>query len=228
MVWTIAHRGASKRKLENSPAAFKEAIRMGADFFELDVRATKDKKIIVMHDETLERISNGKGRIKDLTLKEIKIFSLKNKEKIPTLEEVLKLIKKPGIKTKIIVEIKEEGMENELVKIVKKNLSKVILISNISKAVQRCKNLLPKVKTGTLIFERGLSIEQMINKALENKSEIVLPRYNEIKKILKILIREAHKNKLKVITWTVDKKRDIKKLKKSGIDGIASNYPERI
>ena len=96
-VW--AHRGASYYTPENTLAAFEKAIKMGADGIELDVQMTKDGELVVVHDETINRTSNGKGYVKDYTLEQLKKYDFSNKhitykgEKIPTLQEVYELIK---------------------------------------------------------------------------------------------------------------------------------------
>ena len=96
-VW--AHRGASGYAPENTLDAFRKAVEMGADGIELDVQMTKDGELVVIHDETIDRVSNGKGWVKDYTYEELKKFNFNKthleytKEEIPTLEQVYRLIK---------------------------------------------------------------------------------------------------------------------------------------
>lgn len=89
----IAHRGAFVEAPENTLKSFKLAMEMGADMIELDVRLTKDRKVVVIHDDTIDRTSNGSGAVRDYTLDELKQFDFGEGEKIPTLEEVFELIK---------------------------------------------------------------------------------------------------------------------------------------
>ena len=97
----FAHRGASAYAPENTLEAFRLAMEQGADGIELDVQLTKDGELVVIHDETIDRVSNGKGAVRDYTLEELKSFSVSNHfeqypdVKIPTLREVLELVK-PG------------------------------------------------------------------------------------------------------------------------------------
>jgi len=93
MVLKIAHRGASNYAPENTIEAFKKAIRLGVDVVEFDVHRTKDNKIIVMHDNKVEKTTNGVGLIKNLSFKEIRKFHEPNGELIPTLQEVLDILK---------------------------------------------------------------------------------------------------------------------------------------
>ncbi|MCG1037419.1 glycerophosphodiester phosphodiesterase [Polaribacter sargassicola] len=96
-----AHRGANKTHPENTITAFKEAIRLGVQMIEFDVQLTKDKKLVIMHDDTVDRTTNGSGKVSELTLNEIKELdagSWKSKkftdEKVPTLKEVLQIMPK--------------------------------------------------------------------------------------------------------------------------------------
>lgn len=157
----LAHRGASKIAPENTEAAFQKAMQMGADGVELDVQLTKDKKLVVIHDERVDRTTNGIGYVKDLTLKEIKkldagsYFSPKFAgEKILTLEEALELTRNSkliNIEIKNII-IKYKNIEREVVSIIKKmNLeSKVICSSFNHYSIAMIKQLSPEIKTGLL------------------------------------------------------------------------------
>ena len=110
MTKIYAHRGASGYAPENTLEAFYIAMQQGADGIELDVQLTKDGEVVVIHDETINRVSNGKGKVMDYTLAELKQFSFHNhmdmykNVRIPTLQEVLDLVK-PG-KMEVNIELK--------------------------------------------------------------------------------------------------------------------------
>jgi len=89
----IGHRGACYYKPENTIASFKKALQLRCKYIECDVHLTRDKKVLIIHDKTLERTTNGKGLIKNFTLKELKKLNAGNKEKIPTLQELINLRK---------------------------------------------------------------------------------------------------------------------------------------
>lgn len=134
-IW--AHRGASGNMPENTLEAFQKAIDLKADGVELDIQLTKDGEIVVCHDETIDRTSNGSGNIKDYTLAELKKFNFNKTHpeiahaSIPTMKEVFELIKPSnliinielktgqydynGIEEKILALTKEEGMENRVI-----------------------------------------------------------------------------------------------------------------
>lgn len=129
MTKVIAHRGSKGTHPENTLAAFKEAIRVGSDGIELDVQLSKDGQLIIIHDETLDRTTNGHGAVGALTLAELKQLDAgswftKNPifQEIPTLEEVLMLLKEENFSGLLNIEIKTdqvhyEGIESKLVQL---------------------------------------------------------------------------------------------------------------
>ena len=92
-IWVAAHRGWSKKYPENTLLSFKEAIGLGVDQLELDVRVTKDNELVVIHDATVDRTTNGTGKVCEMTLAELKELDAGNGEKIPTLRELMELVK---------------------------------------------------------------------------------------------------------------------------------------
>jgi len=93
----IAHRGGPAYAPENTLAAFRHAIAVGADWIEMDIQMTKDGALIVMHDETVDRTTNGTGRVRDLTLEQIRALDAGRGEQVPTFEEVIALAKEAGV-----------------------------------------------------------------------------------------------------------------------------------
>ena len=157
----IAHRGASGLAPENTMAAFKKAYDTGVSMIELDVQKTKDGHLVIMHDDTVDRTTNGKGKIEDLTLEEIKkldagswFSSEYTGEKIPTLGEVLEWAKD---KIKVDIEVKDykqyRSMESELNSIIEENnAGKNVMVTSFSKDVlKRIKENNPELKTGLLV-----------------------------------------------------------------------------
>lgn len=239
----IAHRGASAYAPENTLAAVKKAISMGADMVEIDVQLTKDKQIVLMHDLTVDRTTNGKGRVKDLTFSEIRKldagswFSDEFKgEKIPTLEEVIETIngkckllievkrvktKKPEIEAKIIQLIDKynahgwcivQSFETEVVK----NIQSIDNSIECHKLVTMNIPVLPlhvdsRIKTGTIYKYKTV---QGIN-----------PYY---KMLNKRKVDKIHGRGQKIFTWTVNEIEDMKQMVELGVDGIITNYPDRL
>ena len=132
----IGHRGARAYAPENTIASFKKALEIGVDAVELDVRKTKDKQLVVIHDADVKRTTDGEGLVCELTLKEIKGFSAEGGEKIPTLEEALDFLDK---KVKVFVELKEEGTEEQVLRVVHdRGLEKnVVIVSFLEDALRK-------------------------------------------------------------------------------------------
>jgi len=225
MVLKIAHRGASNYAPENTIEAFKKAIRLGVDVVEFDVHRTKDNKIIVMHDNKVEKTTNGVGLIKNLSFKEIRKFHEPNGELIPTLQEVLDILKNKCI---CKIDIKDNLMEEKIARIIKKNHleNSVIITSKIFSTLKKIKQNLPKIKIERGGFKEKIPVEKIIKKAKSVKADIIGPHYSII---TKKLIEEAHKNGIEIHAWvTVDNKKTIEKMKKLGVDGITSDWPDKI
>lgn len=236
----IGHRGAKGYKPENTLSSFKHAIKLGADMIELDIQLTKDNIPIVIHDPTINRTTNGKGKIKKYTLKELKKFNIKykgkiTKEKIPTLEEILKL------KTKFNIEIKNKNAAEKVAEIITqlKLENKTIISSSFSKPLKEIKSLYPKIKTAWICYSehsklktgiiitllKSLPNKIIINKVKKIKADYLHPH---IKLCTKKFISDMAKANLKINVWTVNNKRTIKKLKKLNINGIMSDYPDKL
>ncbi|MEM1577399.1 MAG: glycerophosphodiester phosphodiesterase [Candidatus Pacearchaeota archaeon] len=209
----VAHRGASAYELENTLEAFKKAIDLGAKFIECDVRKSKDNELVVIHDSSLQRLWRRAEYVNELNADELKNF------KIPKLSEVIDLIKKYK-DVKLLIEIKEEGIEEKLIDLLKKKhfLRKAIIVSFFEKSLEKIKQI-SNVKTGFIFSVRLDAIEV----ALKLKPNFIIPRYDAI---TKELIKIAHKNKMKVIAWTINDKNTALKLIKIGVDGIATDKPD--
>ncbi|MEM4647965.1 MAG: glycerophosphodiester phosphodiesterase [Candidatus Pacearchaeota archaeon] len=209
----VAHRGASAYELENTLEAFKKAIDLGAKFIECDVRKSKDNELVVIHDSSLQRLWRRAEYVNELNADELKNF------KIPKLSEVIDLIKKYK-DVKLLIEIKEEGIEEKLIDLLKKKhfLRKAIIVSFFEKSLEKIKQI-SNVKTGFIFSVRLDAIEV----ALKLKPNFIIPRYDTI---TKELIKIAHKNKMKVIAWTINDKNTALKLIKIGVDGIATDKPD--
>ena len=112
----IGHRGARALEPENTLRSFRKAVELGVDAVELDVRQTKDGQLIVIHDDRVDRTTDGSGLVGNLTLEEIKVFTAEKSEKIPTLGEALDFLKG---KVKVLIELKEEDLEEKALDLIK-------------------------------------------------------------------------------------------------------------
>lgn len=116
----VAHRGLAPGYPENTLAAYRQAIKLGAEVLEIDLRGTKDGEVVIVHDDTLERTTNGKGKVTDYTLAELKKLDAGQGERIPTYEETLKVVAGTGVK--LLLDIKESPVldKKKVVKLTEK------------------------------------------------------------------------------------------------------------
>ena len=220
MVLNIGHRGAKGYALENTLSSFAKALKLGCDMVEFDLRFTKDKEIVVFHDRSLKRMCGVKKKLKDLTLKEVKKLKVKDKERVPTFSEVLDFL---GKKVLLDIEIKEKGMEELVVEELKKRklLKNVIVSSFNSRILAKVKFIEPRVETYYLFKRKPMRLKRIMDKC--NIDGIDVPYLNFSKRLLKW----ARKYNYKVLVWTVNSSKRIKKYKEWKVDGIITDFPDR-
>ncbi|MDB3084832.1 glycerophosphodiester phosphodiesterase [Clostridioides difficile] len=226
-----AHRGFSGKYPENTILAFKKCLDMDIYGIELDVHKTKDGKIVVIHDEKVDRTFNGHGFVKDLTLKKLKTLNSSfegyqnNKEcKIPTLEEVLILISPTDLILNIELKTDKVNYPNiekdVLGLILKYNMKNRVLISSFNgNSLKNFHKLDPSVKTALLCY---LPINNVVNfaKFLGNSylhAPLIL--------VNESLVELCHTNLLGINVYTVNEEDDMLYCLKLNVDGIFTNYP---
>ena len=232
MALVIAHRGASGYAPENTMPAFEKALEMGAEGIELDVHLTKDGEIVVIHDHTIDRTSNGTGMVGQFTLEEIKQLDFGswfdekfNGTTIPTLKEVLELLKGwegllnievksgpiiyPEIEQKLIALIKQYGFEQ-----------KVIFSSFNHYSLCDIKKIDPAMDIG-ILYMCGL-VEPWIYAEHINAQALHPLFYN----IIPELVEGCKKSGIKLNPYTIDDPKDMERIIKAEVDGIITNYPD--
>ncbi|MHA1752825.1 MAG: glycerophosphodiester phosphodiesterase [Candidatus Helarchaeota archaeon] len=221
----IAHRGASGYELENSYAAFEKAIKLKADMIETDIHETYDGYLILMHDGKIDRTTFGSGKIKKLTIQQIKNVKMKNNDPIPVLDDVLKKYNK---KIGFNLEIKSKNIETKISDIiVKYELIDSILISCFSyKTLKKLRLINPRLRLALLTFlpTNLLPFKSFLKHLKSIKIDAVNPFY---KFISKKYVKKLHENDIKIYPWTVNNKETILKLKNQvEVDGIITNFPD--
>ena len=228
----FAHRGASKYYPENTILAIKEGIKTKATGLEIDVHKSKDNKLVVIHDEDIERTFIGKGLVKDYTLQELKSFKCRNKNfednlecRIPTLEEVLELVKESNIILNIELktdEIHYDGIERDVIDLVNKyNLKNRIILSSFNhESIRICREIDSKIKTGLLYSK---PIEDVVNYAKSFGANAIHP---DIRLVSEGLIREAKKKKIEVNIYTVNSPILMRRLIAAEVSGVFTDYPD--
>lgn len=219
--WVVAHRGANKIAPENTLKSFKKAIELGADMIELDVRATKDREIVVIHDADISRTSNGRGLVRMYTLNELRKYDFGEGEVIPTLTEVLELARD---KILVNIELKEPDIVKEVVEIIKKAemIDQVIVSSFIHPALLVIKKLDPRIRTAILFGCYPVNLVGLASDALAN---FINPYFEAVDENM---VKVAHEAKLGVMPWTVDDENHMKRLIKLGVDAIITNDVEKL
>lgn len=235
-MWKIAHRGASALAPENTMAAFRLAAEMGADFIETDLRLTRDAKIIAMHDATVNRTTNGRGQVEKMSLTELRgldagawYLSSEGRsfagERVPTLDEMLQLAKEADVAFCFELKASQKwGLEFALVGALRKadELKRSLVISFDSDSLVTVRRAEQSVMTGFLTEKASLA---SVEKTVAIGARLFLPRADGVSPEL---IAAAHSKDLRVVTWTVNEIEEMGSLIAAGVDGIISNYPDRL
>jgi glycerophosphoryl diester phosphodiesterase len=232
----IAHRGASGYAPENTMAAFRLAAKIGAQFIETDLQLTRDARIIAMHDPTVNRTTNGRGHVDKMSLTELRgldagawFLSPEGKsfagERVPTLDEMLQFAKEADVA--FCFELKPSkmwGMEFALVSALRKaeELKRSLVISFDAESLITVRRAEQSVMTGFLDEKASMA---SIEKAMEIAARQVMPRADSV---TPEFVVAAHREGLQVVTWTVNEIEEMHKLIEVGVDGIITNYPDRL
>lgn len=224
-MFIIGHRGACGYKPENTLASIKKALEIGVDAVEIDVRKTADDAIVLMHDYTIDRSTNGSGRVAELTLSELEKYNAGNSQKIPTLQEAIDLVDQQAI---IDIDIKEKEVVPYIYNIIKKYIEKgwktedFIISSFDLVALRDLYKVLSDIKHMAIISN---ATEDWLHILEEVPISMIAVAHNTL---YKDFVNLAHENELDVIPYTVNKFEDIKRMIDICVDGIISDYPDRI
>ncbi|MDH7482882.1 MAG: glycerophosphodiester phosphodiesterase family protein [Armatimonadota bacterium] len=229
-VLTIAHRGFSAIAPENTLAAFKRALELKPDLIECDVRRTKDGKIVIIHDATVDRTTNGTGRVADMTLEELRRLDAGSwfgtqyaGERLPTLEEFLDL---PWGETQPIIEIKEQSLEDDVVALVQQRgmSARTAICSFHHKIGLRLKELDRLIRFSPLISSQteisGDEAVRLADEAAAVNGWVFGVNYTAI---TPDLVKATHAANMLMEAWTVDDEENIRRMVTMGVDVIASN-----
>jgi glycerophosphoryl diester phosphodiesterase len=231
-VLVIAHRGASGHAPENTMAAFKKAVSLGATFIETDLQLSRDAHFVAIHDATLDRTTNGSGAVHDMTLAELRRLDAGSwfgseyaGERIPTLEELLEFSKKNDIV--FYLEMKPAGSwggEHALIGALRESgeIPRAVVICFDPAIVASLRKIEPTLMTGLLYDGQ---IEKPLDKTLEVGARQLVARGDLV---TPAMIAEARKKDLQIVCWTVNHPAHMRMLMAAGVDGIMSDYPDRL
>ncbi|WP_035668506.1 glycerophosphodiester phosphodiesterase family protein [Flavobacterium sp. 83] len=222
----IAHRGAKGSEPENTLISFQKALDMQVDGIELDVQLSADGELIVIHDETIDRTTNGNGFVKALSLSELKVFRINGTHKIPTLKEVFDLVNQDCF---INIELKNYDTTEKVVSLIEKYVAKKgwkydrFLVSSFDwNALQQVAFLNDKIHIGVLT-ETNLDLALAFAKFIQAKS--IHPHFHLLTKENTAKMQEKG---LQVFPWTINEIEDIQKIKTFNVNGIITDFPNRI
>jgi glycerophosphoryl diester phosphodiesterase len=225
-MWRIGHRGACGHAPENTLASMRKALEIGVDGFEFDIQLSKDGIPVIIHDDTLERTTNGKGKVSDLTLKELKELDAGNGEKIPTLQDAIDMVDK---RTRLFIELKAEESTKPVAEIVSsavKNMGwayeQFFICSFDHRQIAESRKLIPKVRTCAVLVGIPVTLAQIAIEAGAWGLSTAVYHTNQA------LVDDARTRGLKTMVWTADKPEEIAKGRALNVDGIISNYPDRL
>lgn len=229
-VQNIAHRGFSGRYPENTNIAFAKALTEGyCDGIEVDVHMTKDNKVVIMHDASLDRTTTGKGYIKDYTFDELRAYDVgvnygdKYKgQKILCIKDAMNMVKKFNIT--LYVEIKDDEVAYDQIEaevLDRINLvgveDKVVLLSSNVATLKKIKQHKPNLPTGLITSEMTYDIRDY------QYTDILCCEYT---KVTKDIVDTVHSFGKWVTVWVVDDKSDMKNVIDLGVDAIITNHPD--
>nr|WP_314898344.1 glycerophosphodiester phosphodiesterase family protein [uncultured Flavobacterium sp.] len=222
----IAHRGAKGFEPENTLISFQKALDMQVDGIELDVHLSSDGELMVIHDETIDRTTNGKGFVNALSLRELKAFRINGKHNIPTLKEVFDLVNQDCF---INIELKNYDTAEKVVSLIEKYVTKKgwkydrFLISSFDwNALQQIAFLNDKIPIG-ILTETYLELAMAFAKFIQAKS--IHPHFYLLTKENTAQMQEKG---LQVFPWTINEIEDIQKIKAFNVNGIITDFPNRI
>ncbi|MCM3163892.1 glycerophosphodiester phosphodiesterase [Metabacillus litoralis] len=233
----VAHRGASGHAPENTMVAFNRAVELEADYIELDIQMTKDGKLVVIHDPTVDRTTNGTGEVKEFTYEELRKLDAGSwyhkkfsGEKVPSLEEVLLTFKG---KIGLLIEVKNPDLYDDLhmklaeeLYVYKKDMFKseeVIVQSFDFEWLEKFHTKLAQVPLGLLVKYR---VQGVSNVQLKDWSSLVQFINPNKALVTKRLVKKIHSYNMRTMPYTVRDKKTIKPLLDAKVDGIITDYPD--
>jgi len=220
-VLRIGHRGAGAPAPENPLAAIKKGIALGVDFVEIDVRHTVDGVLVALHDETVNRTTNGKGRVDRLSLQDVETLDAGNDEHSPTLEEVIKVA---AGRAGLMLELKVKGVAQQTVEAVREAgfRDPVIYASFLHDELTDVRAVDPEASLMVLF---GRLPHAPVARAMEYRPSHVGLRHDTA---TRRFVDAFHHAGLLVFVYTADRPSDIQHALSVGVDGVISNFPERI
>ena len=225
---SIGHRGAKGYVVENTYESINKAIELDVDGIEIDVFKCVSGELVLFHDKDLKGLTGKSGLIENLTIKELEEFLVLGKYKIPTLKDVLIRIETP-----LFVNIELKGLDtahatSKIIADLSKNTSwslENFVVSSFNwNELEQFRSIDKKTPVGVLV-SKSVSINEAIEFGKKINAHAIHPNF---KLLNDKTVKKIKNNGFKIYTWTVNNKDDINFMKKLKVDGIISDYPDRI
>lgn len=225
-ILNIGHRGAKGHLPENTLTSFQKAFELGADGIELDVHVCKTGELIVIHDFTADRTTNGSGAVSDLSLSEIKALKIEENSQVPTLEEVVQLCQGKGL---VNIELKGRHTAGPVAALIAKYVfekgyrySDFLVSSFQSEALEVMFETNRKIPLAILT---QASVAQAMEWGRKFSAKAIHPHFSLL---TESNVAKAQEAGFLVNTWTVNDAEDISRVKSYKVNGIITDFPEKL
>jgi glycerophosphoryl diester phosphodiesterase len=222
MVTRIGHRGAAGHEPENTIKSLLKAVELGCDMTEIDVHVCGSGEVVVIHDEEVTRTTNGYGFVSQMPLDALKTLDAGKGELIPTLAEVLKVLKG---RIKLNIELKGSGTPVPVHRIVEESgwINDDILLTSFDwTMLEEYRELNSEALMGPLAHVNAFHAARFATKI---DAYCVNPLHHLCRRTF---VQKTHKKGIRVFPWTVNEPGDIERMKNNGVDGIITDYPDRV
>lgn len=215
----MGHRGAPREEPENTRRSLRRALEIGVDAVEVDVHLSRDGRVVVIHDDTVDRTTNGHGRVRDLTFAELRKLDAGKGERLPSLEEVIDLVRG---RAHLVVEVKDPEAGLPVLRIFQEReiFPDAHVISFWHPLVKALKEQEPRLRTGVLLVGCPVDPAGMARAA---KAEALVLNYAYV---TPELVAAAHAHGLLVYVWNIDDLETLKAYLPLNLDGIGTNRPD--
>jgi len=226
VITKIGHRGAMGYAPENTLNSFAKALDLGVDMVELDVYISIDGELVVIHDDKVDRTTDGKGYVIEKTFSQLRNLDAGNGQKIPTLKEVFDLVDR---KAEINIELKGSNTAQSVSVLIEEYVKERgwkyedFLVSSFNHyELKKFHELIPEIRIGALITGIPVGFAEFAERVNAWSVNLCMEFIN------KEMVDDAHARGMKVFVWTANDSDDIEKMKLLGVDGIFSNFPDRL
>ena len=219
MVYVVGHRGAAGVMPENTVKGFRYAVELGCDYVECDVHLTRDDRLVVMHDENVDRTTNGSGALRNLYFEDVRHLDAGDGERVPTLDEVLDVTQD---NVQLLCELKGEGVEDAAVEavLVRKMAGEVVFTSFFPDRIRKVKMRNGKLRIGAIFSN---PTDEDIPRAVDWGVEAVGVHYKNLRMRT---VEQALSSGIQIRAWNPDTLREQKAMIGLGVSGVSTNRPD--